>query len=120
MTFDPSPYIAGHRAANEAERKAIRERASLAIEEAKSLSERILANDPEVEAVILFGSLAQGEPGRLSFDIDLALVGGDLYRAEEIAEGSPFEVDLVRLDRLPEHFRARINETGIELARRKR
>lgn len=120
MIFDPSPYIAGHRAANEAERKAIRERVALALEEAKSLSEQILAKDPEVEAVILFGSLAEGMPSRLGFDIDLALIGGDVYRAEETTETSTFDVDVVKLDRLPEHIQARIRDTGVVMAERNR
>ena len=119
MIFDPSPYIAGHRAANAAELAAIKKRAARAAQEARLLAERILAHDPAVEAVILFGSLAEGEPSHLDFDIDLALVGGDTYRAMEVTEESDFRVDVVSFALLPEHVRMRVKEKGMHLVQRK-
>lgn len=93
MKFDPQPYAEHYRAENEAELSAIRERVSAALAEARSLAERILREDAGVRAVILFGSLAEEGPRRKDFDIDV-----------------------VRLDRLPPHVRARINARGIVLA----
>jgi predicted nucleotidyltransferase len=116
VSFDARPFIEHHRAMNEAELQGIRERASAALEEARQLAVRIRQADPEVRAVILFGSLAEEGPRRLDFDIDLALDGGDVYKALDSTEGSPFEVDVVRLDLMPEHVKERIKARGIVLS----
>jgi predicted nucleotidyltransferase len=116
VTFDPKPYAEGIKRANEAEEQAIRERAALARVEAKRLATKILAGDGEVRAIYLFGSLAQGEPRRLDFDIDLAMEGGDLYRALDVVDVSSFKVDLVDLTFVSEAFAARIRETGFRLS----
>jgi predicted nucleotidyltransferase len=116
MSFDPRPIAAHYRARNEAELQAIRKRADAARKEARRIALRIRRADPGVRAVILFGSLAEEGPRRLDFDIDLALDGGDVYRALDSTEDSPFEVDVVRLDRLPEHVRERIRARGIFLS----
>jgi len=117
MPFDPEPYAAGLRRENEREAAAIRESARRARAEARRLAAEIGAADAAVRAVFLFGSLAAGEPRRLDFDIDLALDGGDVYAAEEIAESCPFEVDVVSLVRLPEETQKRIRESGEVLYR---
>jgi predicted nucleotidyltransferase len=116
VSFDAPPFIEHYRALNEAALLAIRERASVALEEARQLALRIRQADPQVRAVILFGSLAEEGPRRLDFDIDLALDGGDVYKALDSTEGSPFEVDVVRLDLMPEHVRERIRARGIVLS----
>lgn len=116
MKFDPRPFAEHYRTENEVELRAIRERASAALSEARDLAGRILKDDPGVRAVILFGSLAEEGPRRMEFDIDLALDGGDLSRALETVENSAFDVDVVRLDRLPAHVRDRITTKGIVLA----
>ena len=116
MNFDPRPFAAHYRASNEAELQAIAERADAALEEARQLAQRIRQADPGVRAVILFGSLAEEGPRRLDFDIDLALDGGDVYKALDSTESSPFEVDVVQLDRLPEHVRARVRARGVILS----
>ena len=117
MKFDPRPYAEHYRAENEAELRAIGERASAALAEARRLAERILRADTGVRAVILFGSLAEDGPRRKDFDIDLALDGGDLYKALDSVEDSGFDVDVVKLERLPAHVRARIDARGIVLAK---
>ena len=116
MSFDPRPIAAHYRARNEAELQAIRERADAARKEAHRIALRIRQADPGVRAVILFGSLAEDGPRRLDFDIDLALDGGDVYKALDSTESSPFEVDVVRLDRLPEYVRERIRARGVFLS----
>lgn len=118
MPFDPERYAAGLRRENEREASAIRESARRARDEAQRLAADIAARDPAVRAVYLFGSLASGEPRHLNFDIDLALDGGDVYAAEEVAESSPFEVDVVSLARLPDETRRRIRESGEVIFRR--
>jgi predicted nucleotidyltransferase len=112
MPFDPERYAAGLRRENEREVVAIRESARRARAEAHRLAAEIGASDAGVRVVYLFGSLTSGEPQHLDFDIDLALDGGDVYAADEIAESSPFEVDVVSLARLPEEKRNRIRESG--------
>ena len=115
MKFDATPYAEGIKRLNALERESIRLRATEARQEAARLAAAFKAADPDIRAVILFGSLAEGEPTRLDFDIDLALDGGDSYRAMDLASDSPFEVDLVDLLRLPEGTRRRILERGISL-----
>ena len=112
MPFDPEHYAAGLRRENEREASAIRESARRARAEAGRLAAEIGAADAGVRVVYLFGSLASGEPQHLDFDIDLALDGGAVYAAEEVAESSSFEVDVVLLARLPEKTRTRIRESG--------
>jgi hypothetical protein len=69
-------------------------------------------NQAELEAIRTRASVAR----KKDFNIDLALNGGDVYKALDVTEGSPFDVDLVRLDRIPVHLRARIEARGIVLA----
>jgi len=116
VKFDPAPYADGLRKLNEIEHRRIRDRVQLAHAEASRLAEAIKAADPQVRAVYLFGSLAEGEPTNLNFDIDLALDGGDVYMAMDIASDSTFDVDLVDLHRLPSHIRDRILQKGEGLA----
>ena len=116
MNFDPGPYAEGIRRANEEEASAINERAARAEIEARRLAAAISEGDREVRAVYLFGSLAVGGPKRLGFDIDLAIEGGDLYRALDAVDGSSFKVDLVDLRLLPESFAERIRESGLRLS----
>ncbi len=115
MNFDPRPYIAYYNAKNEEERRAIRARAEEALREAHRLAQGIQQADPQVRAVILFGSLAEEGPRRLDFDIDLALLGGDVDKAMDVVDKSAFDVDVVDFDLLPEHIRARIQAKGIIL-----
>jgi predicted nucleotidyltransferase len=116
MTFDPEPYAAHYREANEAEAARISIRAEAARVEAARVARIISDSDAAVRRVILFGSLAKGMPRSEGFDIDLALDGGDLYRALDAAESSEFDIDLVDLRLVPEHVRARILDEGIVLA----
>jgi predicted nucleotidyltransferase len=115
MSFDPKPYAEGIMRLNAIEEERIREKAILAREEARRLASEIRERDGAVRSVFLFGSLAEGGPRRLDFDIDLALDGGDLYRALDITEESSFPVDLVDLRLVPPELAARIREFGERL-----
>lgn len=116
--FNPRPFVEHYKEQNRQELMVIGQRAEAARHEARALAERILQEDAEVRAVILFGSLAEGEPRRLDFDIDLALDGGDVFKALDAVEGSTFRVDIVRLDKVPQHLRSRITERGVLLVHR--
>lgn len=65
-------------------------------------------------------SVLSAPPTRLDFDIDLALEGGDIYQAMDVAEGSEFPVDLVELRLLPPRMRERILAAGVVLVRQLR
>lgn len=117
MPFDPERYATGLRAANERERREIERRAEAALREAQRIAGEIGRGDAAVERVVLFGSLAEGSPGTARFDIDLALEGGDVYAAMEVAESSPWPVDIVDLDRLPEHIQQAVARNGRVLYR---
>ena len=112
MSFDPEQYAAGLRAANERERAEIDRRAAEALREAQRLATEIGRADPSVKRVVLFGSLAEGSPRSLQFDIDLALDGGDVYVAMEVAESSSWSVDIADLERLPEHVQLSVARDG--------
>jgi predicted nucleotidyltransferase len=115
LSFDPRPFAAGLQRLNALELERIRARARLALEEAQRLAVSIQKSDGSVHSIFLFGSLATGGPRRLDFDIDIALEGGDIYRALDIVAESPFRVDLVDLSLVPEELAARIRETGLRL-----
>ena len=74
------------------------------------------ASDPDVLAVILFGSHARGEPGPTS-DVDVCLVlvpGADPDRAFEkkLTYSGAFDVDLALFHELPLHVRSRVLKEG--------
>jgi hypothetical protein len=83
--------------------------------EGRRIAQRIRRADPDVRDVILFGSLVEDGPRRKDFDIDLAISGGDVFKAMEAAEDSPFEIDIVCLERLPAHIRNRVRKSGVAL-----
>ncbi|HKJ85958.1 MAG TPA: nucleotidyltransferase domain-containing protein [Spirochaetia bacterium] len=115
MPFDPERYAAGLRRENERERETIALEASRAREEAARIATQIGSADSNVRSVYLFGSLASGEPRSRDFDIDLAIEGGDVFAAEEVAEAASFPVDVVALDRVPKATRERILASGRRL-----
>ena len=118
MGFDPERYATHHRESNRRERERIRESSRSALEAAREIADRIIRSDAGVKRVILFGSLAEGEPKNLDFDIDLALDGGDVYKAMEIAEEYPWKVDIADMRLIPDHVRARIEKSGKVLRER--
>lgn len=114
MSFDPERYASGLRRQNERERVQIAQRLAGAKVEAERLARAIMAADASVRAVYLFGSVGQGHPTHIDFDIDIALDGGDNYRAIDIVQSSAFDVDVVDLALVPAHVRERILSTGIK------
>jgi predicted nucleotidyltransferase len=115
LKFDPATYADGLRKLNEIECKQIEERIVVAKAEAVRLATAIKAADRQVHAIYLFGSLARSEPTRLDFDIDLAMDGGDVYLAMDIVADSAFDVDVVDLNRLPQHVREGILQRGVKI-----
>ncbi len=118
MPFDPRSYAAGLRRLNRREQERTAQRAVDARRVATQLAQHIGAQDPAVKRVYLFGSLNGGVPRNSDFDIDLALDGGDVLRAMELAEESDFLVDVVSLQRLPTHVARKITNDGTILYHR--
>jgi len=85
---------------------------------ATELAQHIGSQDPTVKCIYLFGSLNTDIPRNPDFDIDLALDGGDVLRAMELAEESAFPVDIVRLQQLPPHVVRKVTSDGTALYRR--
>ncbi len=87
----------------------------------------ILASNPRVERVVLFGSRARGD-ARPASDVDLALYGKDLTLADlaalqaELEETDiPQRIDLVLAEAIDNpSLRDRIETEGVEWFRRKR
>jgi predicted nucleotidyltransferase len=95
-------------------RAAIQERVSRAMAESKRLAREFLNLDPELEKVILFGSLARGVIHSEDFDIDLAvLCSREKYLSLVVAAlNSSFHVDLADLRSTDERIRASIDREG--------
>lgn len=74
-----------------------------------------LRSECSAREVILFGSLAEDRVRSESFDIDLAISGGDLIECILLAEKSPFKVDVVDLKLLPESMRTNVRKHGVVL-----
>ena len=79
--------------------------------EIDNLRDRFLQADPEMEILILFGSLA-GQPVRENPDIDLAVKSVNFFTLYDITQNSPFKVDLVDLDSVHPLIKAEILKTG--------
>lgn len=110
--FDPEIYAANIRKRNAEEIEAIKKRLALAKEEARMLSQKIYAQDSNVKTIYLFGSVATERVSSIDFDIDLAIEGGDIYKAMDIVESSNFKVDLVDFKKLPNRTQNLIKSTG--------
>ena len=116
MSFDLNACAERIREENAAERLEIERRGRLALEVARKLAIEIIDSDSSVKKVYLFGSLAKGTMQSLDFDIDIAIEGGNIYNAMEIAEKSPFKADISEIGRLPLHISESVYQYGILLA----
>ena len=74
-----------------------RERQAAGFAEALRLAQHFAVVDPELRAVVLFGSLATGELGNRQPDIDLAVESSRYLQLVAIALDSRFKVDVVDL-----------------------
>lgn len=115
MAFDAEAYARGIRRLNAAERERMAVRLTRARDEAERLARALRAADAGISRVLLFGSVARGDPRDERFDIDLCIDGGDLYKALDVVGDSPFSVDLVELRLLSAGMRELVEEGGIEL-----
>ncbi len=115
--FNAESYAPVWKSRNKKEQQRIEQLTGEALEEAERLA-GLFAEKAGVEEVILFGSLAEGTVKRDRFDIDLAIRGGDWFRAREAAETSRFAVDVVEYEKLPKHLQRRIDDKGKMLVKK--
>ncbi len=87
-------------------------RRTTSLEQIERLVTQFRAVDPEIRAIILFGSLASGSPRSPHFDIDLAVDSDHYWDLLGIAMDQPIPVDLADLPRISEHIRSRILAEG--------
>ncbi len=97
--------------------KRLQQRIDDAQEEIKNLLAHFLEIDPDLQQVILFGSLAKGTVTSPGFDIDLAIrcTGDKYFSLVGAALDSDFKVDLLDLDAVDDVFRTFILKDGIVL-----
>lgn len=104
------------KAENAAYDAAMKTRLKEARKEGERIAAKIWAEVPGVKRILGFGSVF--EEGR-SFseisDIDLAIEGGDYFKAFKMAEDSVFRVDLVDLTGRESAFLKLIKDRGIVL-----
>lgn len=105
---------------NRLEEQEIRERVYQAHQEVDRLVRLFLEIDPDLERVVLFGSLAEESVFSLSFDIDLAVRSDRFLQLVACGLKSPFQVDVVDLDRTPGHIRDSIQKYGKVLYEKKK
>jgi predicted nucleotidyltransferase len=112
--FDAESYASSWRKRNQEEKKRIHKREVEAHEEARRIARRLI-EDAGADKVALFGSLAEGTIRNERFDIDLAIWGGNWFKAQEIAEESTFKIDIIEYEHLPPHVKKRIEQRGMVL-----
>lgn len=98
-------------AAKERERE-IEERQAVATAQIERLVGLFRDADPQLRAVVLFGSLAHGTPRSPHFDIDLAVDSNRYWELLGIALDQPIPVDLIDFPRASPHIRDRISAEG--------
>ncbi len=98
--------------ANKVEKRRIKDRAAQAVEEVGRLKVDFLNIDKDMEKMILFGSLAEGNIVSVYFDIDIAVKSKKYYLLVSRALQSDFKVDVADLDSIHERIKKTIIEKG--------
>jgi predicted nucleotidyltransferase len=88
--------------------------------EVDRLVEEFRAIDPELDRVVLFGSLARDRVESERFDIDLAVRSSRFLQLVARGLRSPFSVDVVELDAVPVPVRKSIDRDGKVLYEKKK
>jgi predicted nucleotidyltransferase len=105
---------------NKLEDKRIRIRVREAKTEVQQLVRRFREIDPDVDRIVLFGSLAEGTVFSLYFDIDLAVRSRRYLELVSCGLNSSFSVDVVDLDNLAEPIRSAVEKYGKVLYEKKK
>jgi hypothetical protein len=95
----------------EDERAAARRIAAQA--EAARIAAALRSGDPAIRRVWGFGSVFEASRRfRMDSDIDLAIEGGDLYRAVSVVGNSSFKVDVIDITDSSDSFAQLVREQG--------
>jgi predicted nucleotidyltransferase len=98
QSFDPRPFREGaERRAGEREKR-IAERAARARAFLPRLTAALREIDPEIEKIVLFGSLAKGTPKSEDFDIDIAVRSSRYLKIVSWALDQEWKIDVADLD----------------------
>jgi predicted nucleotidyltransferase len=97
---------------NDLEQQRIQERIERANQEVQRLVDRFLQIDPDIQTIVLFGSLAEGTAYSIHFDIDLAVRSRKYLELVGCGLRSPFRVDVVDLDRVAKPIKDSIERYG--------
>jgi len=114
-SFDPVPFREGLRKRNARYRQALEYRIQEARAFLPTLVNAFLSIDPDIEKIVLFGSLARGEPRTLEFDIDLAVRSKKYLKLVSWTLDQKWKIDLVDLDELSDTLLADVEKTGVIL-----
>ncbi len=90
----------------------IKGKVSTALEEVKKLKEDFIKIDPDIEMMILYGSLAEERIRSIHFDIDIAVKSNKYFQLVGRALQSRFKIDLVDLEVVDERIKKSIFKYG--------
>ena len=98
-------------------RKTLSARVARVFSEADRLVVEFRALDPDIDKIVLFGSLARKDVASPDFDIDLAVACSKEKYLAIVARAldSPFNVDVVDLTTADERIKASIARDGVVL-----
>jgi len=105
---------------NKLQDRRIKKKVREAHEEAQRLVRRFLEIDPEIDTIVLFGSLAEHNVFSIHFDIDLAVRSEKYLKLVSCGLSSSFPVDVVDLDHVAQPIRASIEKYGKILYEKKK
>ena len=105
---------------NKLQDRRIKKKVREAHEEAQRLVRRFLEIDPEIDTIVLFGSLAEDDVFSIHFDIDLAVRSEKYLKLVSCGLSSSFPVDVVDLDHVAQPIRASIEKYGKILYEKKK
>lgn len=114
-SFDPAPYREGLKRRRARYEQALEERIREAHAFLKELVEAFRTIDPDVQKIVLFGSLAWGKPKRLDFDIDVAVRSERYLKLVSWTLDQTWKIDLVDLDQVSGSVLEGLEETGVVL-----
>jgi predicted nucleotidyltransferase len=97
---------------NRRKERRIRERERRARAFLPDLVQAFRAIDPDIGAIVLFGSLAEGAVRSEHFDIDIAVRSAKYLKLVAWALNQGFRIDVVDIDGAPPHIAERIRAMG--------
>jgi predicted nucleotidyltransferase len=110
--FDPEPYRKEWKKRSDWADRQNEERFAEAMEFLPKLVASFREIDPDLDKIILFGSLAKGKPKRADFDIDVAVRSDRYFRMVAWALDQVWKIDVVDLDAIGNTILSHIESEG--------